>query len=102
MAHREKNIRKSSLDWLDLEEEAVQPVHSRSRRVVGAFVKVKQPEARKTRVNYAAAGATSADVAVAHQPAKSPPALQSTFAPIAQVRHRRKKGSSQLRAPYKR
>lgn len=99
MANVEKHKKNLALEWLE-EKETIPPSHSRSSRVLGAYVKANKPAPKKFRPKVLQQEDSKPDVALMREPGP-PPKLETKHSQYASWERQRKlERLPQLRAPY--
>lgn len=99
MANLEKHPKNPLREWLD-EEEGTVPAQSRSSHVVGAYIKIPKPQARKMRRPAANGVTQKVEPALVREPA-SPSKPEEKPSQASSPDHLRKlRRLPKLRSPY--
>ena len=99
MANLEKHKKTLALEWLDAEESSV-PTQSRSTHVLGSYIKIPKPVAKKFRAAIPDQAPAQPDPSMFREPGFPPKALLKT-PPSASWEHQKRLGRlPKLRAPY--
>ena len=99
MANSEKHKKSLTGEWLEAEDNLV-PTHSRSSHVLGSYIKIEKPAARKFRQPLPEQKPAKTETALVRDPAP-PLKLPSNNSQSASWEHQRKlERLPKLRAPY--
>ena len=99
MANSEKHKKSLSVEWLEAEDSLV-PTHSRSSHVLGSYIKIGKPAARKFRQPLPEQKPATPDATLLRDPGQ-PVKLPSNSSQSASWEHQKKlERLPKLRAPY--